>query len=119
MLERILEQTSQRDRRPAMINVILTVRELLDRFAGPIQAFETGTIRTYSEEHESTRHIGITSTLKAIDSGRMSVKGHRVWRLLKSCGARYEVLRTPRGHGTQLKTRLDSANPARIIPALP
>lgn len=178
----------------------------MTRFPGPIVAIETGTIRTYSEQHESTRHLGetlgdrgrltsvdaspeaievsrdicrgldnvdwvesesttylstlqgrrfhlafldsandadvifeefelvvprtveggivmvddagITSTLKRIDRGQPSVKGHRVWRLLEACGAEYEVLRTPRGHGTQLRIRLDAPNAAKIEAAL-
>jgi predicted O-methyltransferase YrrM len=189
-----------------MVHVILSVRELLERFPSHLEAIETGTIRTYSEQHESTRLIaetigdrgtltsvdssheailvsreicrhlhniewvesestvylshvegrryhfafldsandedvifeefrlvtpliveggivmvddaGITSPLKAMDRRGSSVKGHRVWRLLESCGAEYEVLRTPRGHGTQLRIRLDSRNHARIISAL-
>ena len=61
---------------------------------------------------------GITSTLKAIDRGRDSVKGHRVWQVLESAGAEYEVLRTPGGHGTQLKVPLDARNRPRIVSAL-
>jgi methyltransferase family protein len=205
-IETVLERISRRDRRPTMVHVILSVQELLDRFPSQVEAIETGTIRTHSEHHESTRLIaetvgdrgtltsvdssreaiqvsreicrhlhniewveaestaylsrvegrryhfafldsandqdvifeefslvtplivedgivmvddaGITSTLKAVDRRRSSVKGHRVWQFLDSCGAEYEVLRTPRGHGTQLRIRLGSQNRARIISAL-
>lgn len=189
-----------------MVHVVSSTRELLRRFPEPIQVVETGTIRTYSERHESTRHIGealgdrgtllsidssheaievsrdicrhlrnvewvesnsiaylsgrhgrrfhlafldsandkdvifeefmlvmpcmveegivmvddagITSTVKRIDRSRASEKGHRVWQFLESCGASYEVLRTPGGHGTQLRVRLDGGNGATILAAL-
>lgn len=206
-IERVLERASLRDQRPAMVHAIDSVQDILERFSSPIEAIETGTIRSYSEDHESTRRIaetmgdrgtltsvdsspeaiavsrdicrnlhniewvesdsiqylsrapgrtfhfafldsandeevifdefrlvvpriveggivmvddaGITSTVKTIDRRRASVKGHRVWRFLESCGAEYEVLRTPRAHGTQLRIRMDARNSSKIIPALP
>lgn len=44
---------------PAMVNVINAIHELKSEFAG-ILAVETGTIRSYNEKHESTRHISET-----------------------------------------------------------
>jgi predicted O-methyltransferase YrrM len=190
-----------------MVHVTYSMGEIMKRFPSHIEAIETGTIRTHSEHHESTRHIaeimgergtltsvdsspeaiqvsrdicrhlhniewvesdstaylsgihgqrfhfafldsandedvifeefrlttplmvedgivmvddaGITSMLKSIDRRRPAVKGHRVWRFLESCGAKYEVLRSPGGHGTQLRICLDARNCAKIVSALP
>ena len=47
-----------------------------------------------------------------------AVKGRRVWQLLDSAGADYRLLRTPRGHGRQLKVVLDPSNRQKILDVL-
>jgi len=189
-----------------MIRVRRAIRELLGRFDGQLLALETGTIRSYTEKHESTRHIaealgdrgrlisvdlsaeairvsqdicrhlhniewveqdsvsylstlegqrlhfalldsvndedvifeefrqvvprmveggivmvddaGIRSALRGIDHRSAAVKGRKVWRFLDSCNADCDVVRTPRGHGTQLRVRLGGTNAVRIREAL-
>lgn len=44
--------------RDRMSEVIATVHAVQERFEPPILCIETGTIRSYHEEHESTRKIG-------------------------------------------------------------
>lgn len=202
VLDRVVELVSAKlDRRPVMVHVRAAVEELVARFSTPLLVVETGTIRSFDEEHESTRHIGealadrgrlvsIDLSPEAIEVSRQlcrhldnvewvlsdsttylaglggpvhfalldsandsglifeefrriapkmaqggivmvddaglrspfrgvtyrtgAVKGHRVARFLESVGADYRVLRTPRGHGTQLRIDLAEDNAARV-----
>lgn len=187
---------------PIMFHVIEAIRGLRRTGATVrIFALETGTIRSYGEKHESTRHIsaalGPHGHLISVDSSPESIrisrdicndapnvtwiesesipflkeaqdlrlsfalldsaneqqlimdeftlvapmmlpggilmvddagvrtdksgfdsteaeKGRAVWRFLESCGARYAVLETPHGHGSQIKVPFDEEN-GRII----
>ena len=56
---------------------------------------------------------GVRTDKTGFDSSEAE-KGRAVWHFLESCGARYSVLETPHGHGTQIKIRLDNEN-ERII----
>ena len=191
---------------PVMYHVVEAIRSLRRTGAsGRIFALETGTIRSYNEKHESTRHIsaalaplghlisvdcnpesirisrdickdapnvtwvesesipflegapdlplsfalldsaneeqlimeeftlvapmmltggilmvddaGVRTDKRGYDSSQAE-KGHAVWRFLESCGASYEVLETPHGHGTQIKVPFDEENAAIISRAL-
>lgn len=59
-----------------MLEVRQTVQSLLDKFDF-VKCLETGTIRSYSEKHESTRHIsevlGDRGHLKSIDNNENSL----------------------------------------------
>ena len=58
-----------------MQNVVAAIKELL--ISGPIRALETGTIRSFHEKHESTRHISKTlgrrGTLISVDINKKSI----------------------------------------------
>lgn len=190
-----------------MRHVIEAIRETLYTFIiePRIQALETGTIRSYHEQHESTRHIsealGNRGRLVSVDMSPDSIriskdicrnarnvewilsdslsylkqgagkqfhfvlldsanladvifdeftlvapmmvengilmvddagisldkrgfdgtgaqKGHKVWQFLRDCGATYDILETPAGHGTQIKVIFTQDNRRRILDAL-
>lgn len=60
-----------------MVNVVNAIKELLGKF-DYVHAIETGTIRSYDERHESTRHISKTlgnrGNLTSIDISEKSIK---------------------------------------------
>ena len=60
-----------------MGNVVAALKELLEQFEW-IDAIETGTIRSYNEKHESTRHISNTigdkGKLISVDISSKSIK---------------------------------------------
>ncbi|MHC4616154.1 MAG: glycosyltransferase [Planctomycetota bacterium] len=53
---------------------------------------------------------GITIDGAGIDTAVQAQKGHEVWRLLTSCGAKFDILRTPNFPATQLRIDLSEAN---------
>jgi ADP-heptose:LPS heptosyltransferase/glycosyltransferase involved in cell wall biosynthesis/predicted O-methyltransferase YrrM len=58
---------------------------------------------------------GITADGRAIDVSVPAQKGHRAWQFLRDCGAKFSILTTPGGHGTQLKIVFTKDNLAKIM----
>jgi len=63
---------------PTMVNLRKVVDILKIRFGEELRCIETGTIRSYTEKHESTRHIsealGLRGSLISIDVNSESIK---------------------------------------------
>lgn len=76
---------------------------IFDEFRSLIPLMKEGSVLLVDD-------AGLSRKTSQPDSASTARKGRRVWRFLKGCGARFDILATAWFHGTQLRVDLDRNN---------